>query len=437
MVSFNITVPPGVKVEPQCCEKQSAFYRATGILMMSPDHDDFLERTTPGLCAAYEQFDQRTRGPIPSNLLESIDNSQWAPNVTMIDLEWQRMREPQEMSIDIAFNPFELGFSFEAMGMVIPNANFRGLFDCVEMFFHSPSLCLSQIGRRIKIEVCIGDVIEVFEQIRSGVVGHREAAMEASQEGDAARSTTDRADYPTKYDRIHLSNIPDYIGGTLTTFMYGLPLLWPDTASYITANCLRNPPRWQSLSHFNNEYIGLSSPMDLENTFQVKKLPHEDTGNPYPLTEYHKWRRAIKSKAQSDLIPRDRFETWLYRLFLKIAIPKSKEMSSYVMIYSPLNLTVFVRLCAHLATVGYPSHWTSGVLSSLCSGQITTKARPPRSEPLKIKEVKNELPVLSQSVAPFITEMTTLLSIYQSSLPFGVFAPQVPPLKAVHKYTCS
>ncbi len=36
---------------------------------------------------------------------------------------------------------------------------------------------------------------------------------------------------------------------------------------------------------------------------------------------------------------------------------------------------------------------------------------------------------------PFVAEMTTLLSICQTSLPFGVMAPQLPQIDTVHKYT--
>lgn len=103
-------------------------------------------------------------------------------------------------------------------------------------------------------------------------------------------------------------------------------------------------------------------------------------------------------------------------------------------IFSPLNLTILYRLLLHLSNVGYPSHWLSGVLDNLLQGRINTTARPPRSDPLKIKETKASMPGLSQSVKPFVAELSTLASIWQSALPFGVLSPTIPRAQDIRKY---
>ena len=133
-------------------------------------------------------------------------------------------------------------------------------------------------------------------------------------------------------------------------------------------------------------------------------------------------------------MPREKLETWLYRLFLKLAIPAHRESQSFVLIYSPLNLTVFYRLLLHLSSVGYPAHWLSGVLDDLLNGRINTTARPPRSDPMKIKETRARMPSLSQSVKPFVAELSTLASIWQSALPFGVLSTQIPRSQEIRKY---
>lgn len=233
------------------------------------------------------------------------------------------------------------------------------LFNYVSFWFTVIARCLKGTKDRIKIEACIGDISYVLEQIRYGFVGHRlpqpvtsrsadsdgddmreicpqTAATEASIQGKeddtmtdvTAESSTKELDAPTReigredarpelkdysrmYDRIHLSNIPDYVGGTLTSFMYSLPLTWPGDSSYITANCLRNPPRWQSVAYLNNEYIELSSPSDLEKTFHVRMEPMLDPNAPLVMTEYARWHHCKKSKVLSDLMPRPAFETRL------------------------------------------------------------------------------------------------------------------------------
>jgi hypothetical protein len=218
--------------------------------------------------------------------------------------------------------------------------------------------------------------------------------------------------------------------------MYALPVVQPRPACYATSNCLRNWPRFKTHSHYHNEYVGLSAPSDLKKTFQVRSHM-EDFGfeNPLVLREYIHYHHEPIPLTSATRMSRDHLETWLFRLFLKLAIPKERTPRDYVLVYSPLNLTAFLRLCGHLNTVSYPAHWISGVLNDICSGKITTKARPPRSEPLLIKEVKADMPVLQQSTAPFVAELTSLLGMWQLALPFGVLSTSIPHIDLIHKYT--
>lgn len=152
------------------------------------------------------------------------------------------------------------------------------------------------------------------------------------------------------------------------------------------------------------------------------------------LLGYHFWHHLDRPKTFADLMTRERLETWLYRLFFELAIPAQQEIQSFVLIYSPLNLTCFYRLLLHLNKVGYAAHWLSGVLDNLLEGRINTTARPPRSDPLKIKEIKASMPGLNQSVKPFVAQLSTLASIWQSALPFGVLSTKIPSTQDIRKY---
>lgn len=59
-------------------------------------------------------------------------------------------------------------------------------------------------------------------------------------------------------------------------YLVGLPLIWPDQSSYITANCLPSASRFNSVADYNSEYVCLHRPSDLEKTFQVRMAPSED-----------------------------------------------------------------------------------------------------------------------------------------------------------------
>jgi len=438
------------------CEKQSAFYLKTGILMLGRSNDKYIENESPALFQSYQSF--KKNQAVDSTTLASVDAS-WKSNVTMIDMDWQRNKEDDVVDLDVANSPFEWAMKLEQIGMTpmtvrhsgVKSSN--GLYAHVEFWLGSVVQSLKDIKSRIKIEACIGDVASVLEQVRYGVVGHRPArdgTSDPSSTSSRAQATAKGAStaestkveqaaanyqYPQLYDRIHLSNIPDYIGGTLVTFLYALPVLHPGDDSYVTACCLRNPPRFRSMAHFNNEYIALSLPSDLKKTFHVRTstVPHPD--NPFPLVDYMRWHYCEHTGSFSDLMPRHALETWLYRLFFKIVVPKERTTRDNTLIYAPINLTVFVRLCAHLHGVGYPAHWISGVLSKILSGSVLTTARPPRSQPLKIREVKNETSVMKQSTAPFVAELSTLLGIWQAVLPFPVSVSSLPGVSGIREYS--
>ncbi|KAK3641500.1 hypothetical protein LTR56_011314 [Elasticomyces elasticus] len=406
--------------------------RKTGILHMPSPFNQIYEETVH---TAYQSFVAD-----PSQQMRAASNhvdANWAPNVTMVDLEWLRHRPPCEgVDIDLGEDPYGFGDRILGLGILLETG--VDFMKDINAWFMVISACLSQMKPFIKIEACLGDVTAVLEQIRHGVVGHREG-VDHTPDAEESSGT-----YPQLYDRIHLSNIPDYIGGPLSSVLYATPMTHPGDASYVTSTCLRNPPRFPSVAVYNNEYLALDTPADLAMTFRVRISPprsagHDDFPMPLPdfmpMNDYHYWHHLPGSLELSKVMPRDRMETWLYRLFFKLAIPVHKnEIWSHTLISSPLNLTAYLRVISHLHDVGYPAHWLADVVGSLLSGKIKTSARPPRSEPLTIRETRAERPMIEQSVAPFVAEFQTLVSMWQFALPFGLTSSAVPDVGTILHY---
>lgn len=420
---------------PESCEKELAFYEEFGILTMNwASHWMFYEES---LHQAFVDFDVEDPEALNTDFLDEIDES-WKTNPTFVDLEWQRNREDSHMYLPVNHDPFETGNDLMDAGAKAPEK--QGLLNIVSFWFNGVCHGFSRMRDRCKVEACIGDIAVVLEQVKSGTVGHRPAStqatatMEESSTGPSDNLRLELARYPTAYDRIHLSNIPDYIGGSLSTFLHAIPALHPDESSYVTATCLRNPSRWKSHKHFDNEYIALSDAAELERLFHVRLEPPHDLGGFPSLAQYVKWHHHVVPNSFSNLLSRQQFEAWLYRLFLKMAIPIKREMRHPTLIYSPLNLAAFLRLCGHLHSVGYPAHWISGVLDELLSGTIRTTARPPRTDPLAIEEADAKMPMLKQCTKPFVAELTTLMSLWQFALPFGVLSKEIPDVQKVHRY---
>lgn len=435
---------PPQDATPQECVKEKQFYEATGLLPLRRNtyevYSPELHNCIEGHCdsAAKYVVDSTSRAI-------KICDETWATNVTMVDLDWQRNKSAQGYDIDVSNDIYKFAAQLGYLGLQPEDA--CGLYDYFEQWFMAVSVNMRFLAGRYRIEACVGDVTAVLEAVRYGVVGHR--AKEPSggiSQGVSLDSVNSVAttngtaaeldDYPRLYDRIHLSNIPDYIGGTLSSFLYATPVTYPGKASYVTSTNLRNPPRFPTIASFDNEYLGLCDPSDIAKVFRVRMKPLEDPNEIMPSSRYNEWHHVEVRKDLSSLMPRARLENWLERLFLKIAIPIHKDdIESNTLIYSPLNLTVFFRILLHLHHAGYPAHWLSGVWSEILSGKLTTSARAPRSEPLSLKESRKAFPVLEQSTAPFVAELTTFTALWQPALPFAIPVSNLPLIHQVHQYS--
>jgi hypothetical protein len=129
---------------------------------------------------------------------------------------------------------------------------------------------------------------------------------------------------------------------------------------------------------------------------------------------------GLKLSRDTGLLARPALEKWLYSLFLKITLPYIRLIINGSPVYSPLNLSSFLRLVAHLGDIGYPAHWLSSVLSVLCTGIITTSARPPQRLVTSPADIDAVLPPCQMTTAPWVAQFTTLLSIWSKLLPFGL-----------------
>lgn len=420
-----MNLPAGVNLA-----KEQRFEALTGAIMLPSPQNNILG---PDLQKAFKAFDARAPRPTVKGALSAIRSS-WATNVTLVDLYWERSRDPDPfMDIDVGDCPFTWCHKAMEAGVKTPKA--KSFFDYAAPWFISIAQALRQLHGQIRIEACVGDVTAVLEQIRYGVVGHRRQATPSEVPADTLQAQAQDM-YPQMYDRIHLSNVPDYIGGTLTSYMYALQLTHPGQHSYITSTCLRNPPRFSTVEAFDAEYVALYTKKDLEKVFHVRMKPNDEIF--MPMCVYNRWHHLDVSRKYADLVPRTKLEDWLFRLFFKVAIPPTRRMIvDNELIYSPLNLSFFFRLCTHLHSIGYPAHWLSDVLSTILSGSITTSARPPRSEPLKPREIDTARKAMTQSVAPFKSEFSTLAAMWQLILPFGILSNNIAPIGSIKQYSAS
>ncbi|KAK3328948.1 hypothetical protein B0H66DRAFT_585518 [Apodospora peruviana] len=346
---------------------------------------EFAERRDPPLVALMQQCKET----------EYID-ANWVTNPTLFDIDhasdedWKVLSieaDPLEVAAKLLGPPFKAG---------------QGVMEYTASFFTVVSLSLVKISDHLMVEALVGEMTDVMDLIRWNCLDAR------SQPSGGI----DPSGFPRTYDRIHMSNIPDYIGGLFTAAMYGRPLLRPDRQSNLRLNNL--PPMFESHEHLQSHtsissltraspvsHEHLQSHASISSLTRASPVSHEHLQSEYLLT-YGKKRIA------------DHFS-------LPYIAPA--EWSDRP-VYSPLNLTALLRFICQLSKVGYHAHWLSGVLSALCAGTITTTARPPRQEVTSPADVDAKCPALESTVAPWRAELTTLVSIWSRLLPFGLVLPQ-------------
>lgn len=155
------------------------------------------------------------------------------------------------------------------------------------------------------------------------------------------------------------------------------------------------------------------------------------------LAYYFQWqRKGIKSRDLESLHPRAFFQRWLFALFFKIVLPAEQSSHDWYrgIINSPLNLTMIFRVLVILHGVGYPSHWLSEAIEQVLEDKVTTSARPPQSSPLTIEEVQKDRSMKKLSTAPFVSEMSTLATLFEPTLPFSVASTIKPKPSSIHEY---
>jgi len=142
---------------------------------------------------------------------------------------------------------------------------------------------------------------------------------------------------------------------------------------------------------------------------------------PVYFGDYWVWQKdELAVKGGKYLLPRAGFEQWLYAHFLKIVLPSYRPYASGTSVVAPLHFMTFFRLAAHAHQIGYPAHWISAVLESLCSGRIKTTARAPRNMVMEPDIVNKAYPAREMEVSHWMAELTTILSVWRRLLPFGL-----------------
>ncbi|KAK1566219.1 tetratricopeptide [Colletotrichum navitas] len=403
-------------------------FRGLGVLSSG---DIFIGRREPALRPLLDAFRSRAQGA--KHILEGYIDSHWKTNRTLLDMDYETRRydeletgvPPRKSISSIELDPAQLVQSVYNPARLEPEDGH--VLESLEGFFETLATATMTLLRRVQIEAIAGEMADILERIRYDGLGY--CSQKPLKVG-----AIDATHFPRQYNRIHMRNIPDYVGGPLAALLYGGPLLREDRPSNLRFNNLLNPPMLERHDQFLTEYILVYDAKQVADHFGLVK--EQETGeailNPIAkmignqfMTENHfiRARSGAMETQRSRLTTRPALEKWQHSYLLKICVPYRRPLWSDSPVHPPLNSTAFLRIVLRLHEVGYPAHWLADVLASICEGSITTTARSARKLVPHPNDLKTSYPHRKISLGPWKAELTTLFSLWRRLLPFGTVTP--------------
>eukprot|EP00978_Attheya_sp_CCMP212_P006485 scaffold14886_cov44-Attheya_sp.AAC.3 len=267
------------------------------------------------------------------------------------------------------------------------------LFECVLSFYSNVGHAINQLVTESNLTI---------ELKHGSILGFGNAMKEPS-------TRRSKSSLPLAYDRIYLSNVPDYTG-MLSIFIELRSLLQkkklslcddmatvgsssiPETSSTLQSNVLLNTGLFQNYDEYVFGTMALSAA-------QVPRFLKMRVLNETPdvWNDFNLW-GLDDSVAKMDPVGPSEFKTWLHRLFLLTVLPSQRSHTNVCREERPNTTGLFLQTCTYcVKELGYPIHWVSAALDQLLA--VTA------SNPLKTKAAE-----VNKSPSPIPTE--TLMNEY-------------------------
>ena len=284
----------------------------------------------------------------------------WHPNATLVDVPYIGLEcagqpcPPQELYID----PFN---TVRQLATGLGPLDGRSLFHSTISTFRPAALALADLSSRgqIRLSLEIGDAHAAVERV-----------------GESTPSLA--------FDRVYLSNVPDYTS-MLNAFLYFVPVLrgggstsgdgeWPAVLEH---ELLLNTLLWTSLE----QYIFSSTclcPSDywMLGVRLVSGDHMDQDGKP-------RWGLLDSGECKQRFIDAGRptLESWLHRLLLACVLPPPRDARGRMRESCPLTLTTLFRAVERLKLRGCPTHWLIDFLNALLAGRLRMAAAPQAGSP--------------------------------------------------------
>ncbi|KAF9055371.1 hypothetical protein BDZ89DRAFT_1055971 [Hymenopellis radicata] len=340
--------------------------------------------------------------------------NRWVINVTRLAADWIHERDRVEQ------DPFKTCTAFfpEGLERLANSRNSGGLYSISAGFFSYTAIGLKKLRGHLKIEMILGDGYAILDDIR-------------------LKTLTRSQDFPVLFDRIHASNVPDYIGGYLANFTTAIPLLKSHDQAYFTCCNLLNSGSWEGgLTRKDLHALSLSSQIY---TYTGALLDETSSafgvalnGNPLAPMEYQMFQRLEKVPR---LLSRDDFTAVATACFLRTVLPApyTQLMNCAMQVREVVNVHTFFRALETWKTIGYPSHILADLVEQILENRLERSTPPHLLSPVPIAGRKK--PLVPICTVPFLAEFEVAAALWEARLfPISSNAA-IPDLSDIRRYT--
>ncbi|KAF9055350.1 hypothetical protein BDZ89DRAFT_1055943 [Hymenopellis radicata] len=321
--------------------------------------------------------------------------NRWVINYTKLDANWLQQRNVIEQD---PFSGCKELFSQE-LSHLTGSPDRGGLYSISSRFFWLTAMGFKKLQDCFKIEVILGDGYAVMDDIR-------------------LKTLTRPSEFPVLFDRMHASNVPDYIGGYLANFTSALPLLKSHKQAYFTCCDLLHSPVWEGgmtrpelyeLSLNSQIYTYTGAVLnEIEGAFAVSL-----SGKPMSPVEYHMFKRL---ETVPHLVKRDDLTSIATACFWRTVLPTSyKKLTNCVMqVREVVNVHSFFRALETWKNLGYPQHFLADLVERILENRLERSSPPHNAAPAPI--AGRDKALISVCTTPFLVEFEVAATLWEPRL---------------------
>ncbi|CEO97084.1 unnamed protein product (mitochondrion) [Plasmodiophora brassicae] len=295
----------------------------------------------------------------PGQMKELLENVRqhiyrsWKPNVTLVSREWNEHAGRCMFDHDPITIVANL---FNVVWMKSPK-NPESLFEWSAHFFATVASSVRQLGTHncLVYEILPGDMNQAFGMVATESESRRSKGL------------------PVAFDRIFLSNVPDY-AGLLPVFIDTAPLLKRTPNSYINCGVMVASCMFHEYGEYACSATAIPSLRDCERYLGVALQSGSLMG--FDPRWGHAGGKPLLPYDLDDLATQEDLFEWIVRLVLMIAVPPKRDSGMAVREHYPLNLSYVFRTFERLIAIGYPRHWIASNLTRLLENRVVTDTQP-------------------------------------------------------------